>query len=131
MTMLLAMLAGWINQQQQEVIEYLKAENSILKDELLKATGKKRILLNDSQRRRLAILGKKLGRGVLSKIGGSFSPDTILKWHRKLVARKYDGSKHRGKGGRPRISVELKQYIIDMAYSTNIHRSLNLCCLWH
>ncbi len=57
MTMLLAMLAGWINQQQQEVIEYLKAENSILKEELLKATGKKRILLNDSQRRRLAILG--------------------------------------------------------------------------
>ena len=115
MTMLLAMLAGWINRQQQEVIEYLKAENGILKEELLKATGKKRILLNDSQRRRLAILGKKLGRGALSKIGGSFSPDTILKWHRKLVARKYDGSKNRGKGGRPRISDELKQYIIDMA----------------
>ncbi len=115
MTMLLAMLAGWINRQQQEVIEYLKAENSILKDELLKATGRKRILLNDSQRRRLAILGKKLGRGVLSKIGGSFSPDTILKWHRKLGAHKYDGSRNRGKGGRPRISDYLRQLIIDMA----------------
>ena len=115
MTMLLIMLAGWINRQQQEVSEYLKAENSILKDELLKATGKKRILLTDSQRRRLAILSKKLGRGVLAKIGGSFSPDTILKWHRKLVAQKYDSSKNRGKGGRPRISDELKQYIIEMA----------------
>ena len=52
MTVFLAMLAGWINRQQQEVIEYLKAENSILKEELLKATGKKRIILNDSQRRR-------------------------------------------------------------------------------
>ena len=115
MTMLLAMLAGWINREQQQIIEYLKAENNILKEELLKATGKKRILLNDSQHRRLAILGKKLGRGVLSQISGAFSPDTLLKWHRKLIARKYDGSKNRGKGGRPRISDYLKQLIIDMA----------------
>ena len=115
MTMLLMMLAGWINRQQQEALDYLKAENSILKDELLKATGKKRILLNDTQRRCLAILGKKLGRKLLGEISCAFSPDTLLKWHRKLVAQKYDGSKNRGKGGRPRISDELKQYIIDMA----------------
>ena len=72
-TMLLAMLAGWINQQQQEVIEYLKAENGILKEELLKATGKKRIILNDRQRRRLAILGKRLARKMLGQIGDVFS----------------------------------------------------------
>ena len=113
--MLLAMLAGWINREQQEALEYLKEENKILRDELLKATGKKRIILNDSQRRRLAILAKRIGRGVLSQICCSFSPDTILMWHRKLVARKYDGSKNRGKGGRPRISDYLKQLIIDMA----------------
>ena len=58
--MLVAMLSGWLNQQQQEALEYLKEENKILRDELLKATGKKRIILNDSQRRRLAILGKSL-----------------------------------------------------------------------
>ena len=114
-TMLLTMLAGWMNRQQQEVIEYLKAENSILKEELLKATGKKRIFLNDSQRRRLAILGKRLGRKLLSEICSAVSPDTLLLWHRKLVAQKYDGSKHRSKFGRPRISDELKQRIIDMA----------------
>ncbi len=114
-TMLVAMLAGWINQQQQEVINYLKEENKILCDELLKATGKKRIILNDSQRRRLAVLAKKLGRKALSDICCAFSPDTILMWHRKLVARKYDGSKNRGKGGRPRISDYLKQLIIKMA----------------
>ena len=51
--MLVTMMAGWINRQQQEVIEYLKEENKILRDELLKATGKKRILLSDAQRRRL------------------------------------------------------------------------------
>ena len=114
-TMLLAMLAGWINQEQQQIIEYLKAENSILKDELLEATGKKRIILNDSQRRRLAILGKRLGRKLLGQICCAFSPDTLLKWHRMLVKSKYDGSKNRGKGGRPRISDYLKQLIIDMA----------------
>ena len=90
--MLLMMLAGWINKEQQHMIDYLREENSILRDELLKATGKKRIILNDSQRRRLAILGKKLGRSLLSKVSCAFSPDTILMWHRKLVARKYDGS---------------------------------------
>ena len=115
MTMLLAMLAGWINQQQQEIIEYLKEENRILRAELLKATGKKRIILNDSQRRRLAILGRKLGRKLLGQVCCSFSPGTLMMWHRKLVANKYDGSRHRSKFGRPRITDELKQLIIDMA----------------
>ena len=127
MSMLLMMLAGWINRQQQEAIEYLKAENSILKDELLKATGKKRIILNDSQRRRLAILGRKLGRKLLGDICCVFSPDTIMKWHRKLVARKYDGSKNRSKYGRPRISDRLKQLIIDMA-KDNKHLGCRKLC---
>ena len=92
MTMLLMMLAGWINRQQQEAIEYLKEENSILKEELQKATGSKRIILNDKQRRRLAILAKRLGRKVVGRITDAFCPDTLMLWHRKLVARKYDGS---------------------------------------
>jgi hypothetical protein len=115
MTMLLAMLAGWLNQQQQEIIEYLLEENRILRDELRKATGKKRIILSDAQRRRLAILGRKLGRKLLGQVCSSFSPDTLMLWHRKLVANKYDGSRHRSKFGRPRITDELKQLIIDMA----------------
>jgi putative transposase len=113
--MLLMMLAGWINREQQEIIEYLKAENGILKDELKKATGKSRIILNDAQRKKLAILAKRVGRSMLAQIGCAFSPDTLLMWHRKLVARKYDGSKNRGKGGRPRISDYLRQLIVDMA----------------
>ena len=68
LSILLMMLAGWINRQQEQAIAYLKEENKILRDELLKATGKKRIILNDSQRRRLAILGKKLGRKLLSQL---------------------------------------------------------------
>ena len=88
LTILLLMLAGWINRQQQEMIEYLKEENKILREKL----GGKRLLLTDSQRRRLAILGKKLGREFLGQVCCAFSPDTLLKWHRKLVANKYDGS---------------------------------------
>jgi hypothetical protein len=62
MTMLLMMIAGWMNREQQHMIEYLREENKILRDELSKASGKKRITLNVSQRRRLAILAKKVGR---------------------------------------------------------------------
>ena len=113
--MLVAMMAGWLNRQQQDAIEYLKEENNILRSELLKATGKKRILLSDAQRRRLATLAKRVGRKALFDISNIFSPDTLLMWHRKLVAHKYDGSKNRGKGGRPPISDYLKQLIIDMA----------------
>ncbi len=111
----LSMLSGWINRQQQEAINFLMEENKILKHELLKATGKKRIVLNDKQRRRLAILAKRVGRKMLFEISYVFSPDTLLKWFRKLAGKKYDGSKNRSKFGRPRISDELKQLIIAMA----------------
>jgi putative transposase len=115
LTMLLAMMAGWLNRHQQQAIEYLKAENSILRDELLKATGKKRILLNDSQKRRLATLGRGLGKKLLGEICTVFSPATIMKWHFKLVAMKYDGTQHRKKYGRPQITDELRNLIIKLA----------------
>ena len=85
-TMLLMMLAGWINRQQQDAINYLMEENKILKHELLEATGKKRIILNDRQRRRLAVLAKRVGRKMLFDILCVFSPDTVLAWYRKLIA---------------------------------------------
>ena len=66
--------------------EILKAENKILREKL----GKKRLLLNDDQRRRLAVLGKKLSRKALAEICEVFFPDTLLRWHRMLVARKYE-----------------------------------------
>ena len=95
--LLLVVLAGWINRQQQEVIEYLRTENQILKE----AHGKKRIPLTDNQRRRLAVKGKILGRKVLGEIGTMVTPDTILRWHRTLVAQKWDYSQRRSEGGSP------------------------------
>ena len=74
-------LAGWVNREQQRAIEYLRTENQVLREKL----GKKRILLTDDQRRRLAVKGKILGRKLLDEIGTLFTPDTILRWHKKLM----------------------------------------------
>ena len=110
MGILLAMLASWINWHQQDVIEYLKEENRVLREKL----GGKRALLNDNQRMRLVRLGKCLGRRGLVDACCASSPDTILVWHRRLAAHKYDGSKKRSPGRR-RISEELEQLIIQIA----------------
>ena len=88
-------LAGSMNRQQAEAIEYLRMENRILREKL----GHKRLILDDSQRRRLAQAAARVPRDVLRDVGTLFSPDTLLKWHRWLVARKYDGSVQRGKRG--------------------------------
>jgi hypothetical protein len=99
-------LAGWVNHQQQQVIEYLRTENQVLKVTL----GPKRILLNNDQRRRLAVKGKILGRTMLDEVGTLVTPDTILRWHRTLIAQKWDYSDRRQKVGRPRI----RQGIVDL-----------------
>ena len=72
------------------------------------------LVLYDSQRRRLAILAKRVGRKALSGITCAFSPDTILMWHRKLVANKYDGSQHRSKFGKEPPFVTVPYYFVDM-----------------
>ena len=105
-------LSGWVNRQQQHMIEYLMTENQILKDKL----GKKRILLNDDQRRRLAVKGKILGRKLLLEIATIVTPDTILRWHRQLVAQKWDYSDRRKKKpGRPAVSKEVTHFVLQMA----------------
>ena len=89
---LLVTLAGFINRQQQDVIAYLMEENRVLREKL----GRKRLLLNVEQKRRLATAAIKIGRDALKNCAFLFSPETLLKWHRTLVARKYDGSGKRG-----------------------------------
>ena len=105
-------VAGWMNRQQQEVIEYLRTENRILREKL----GGKRLLLNADQKRRLAAKGKALGRRLLEQFGTLFSPSTILRWHRMLIARKYDGSAHRGKPGpAPTKANMIRTLVLQMA----------------
>lgn len=109
--LLLMILAGWVNRQQQQVIEYLRTENRALKEKL----GKRRILLNDDQRRRLAVKGRVLGRKVLEEIGTLVTTDTILRWHRLLVARKWNYADRRKKVGRPPVSQAVAAVVLLMA----------------
>ncbi len=107
---LLIGIAGWLNREQTAVIEFLKEENRVLRELL----GTKRPCLNDDQRRRLAVLGRALGRKLLSTCCCIVTPDTILRWHRRLIAKKYDGSANR-KPGRPRIALCIRHLVQRMA----------------
>lgn len=91
---LILTVAGWLGRRQGAMVEYLVAENRVLREQL----GDRRLRLTDAQRRRLAVRGKAIGRKALGEIASIVTPDTILRWHRDLVARKYDGSSRRGPG---------------------------------
>jgi putative transposase len=108
--LLLISLAGWLNQRQQDVIEYLQEENRVLREQL----GGKRLRFNDGQRRRLAVRAKKLGWRMLHELTTIVTPATLLGWHRRLVAKRYDGSKQRGPG-RPRTRDEIQRLVVRMA----------------
>jgi hypothetical protein len=124
---MLLTLAGWINRSQQEAIEYLRAENQVLAEQL----KGKRLRLTDEQRRRLAIRGKALGRKLLGEVATIVTPDTILAWHRKLIAQKWTYPR---KGvGRPPTASEIEKLVLSMAeenpgwgYTTLVDRLRNL-----
>ena len=104
-------VAGWINRHQQDVSDYLVEENRILKGQL----RGRRLHLSDDERRRLALKGEALGRSVLEKVAGIVTPDTIMAWYRRLIARKWDYSLRRKKPGRPRIKNEIADLVLRMA----------------
>jgi len=107
---LLMAVAGWMNQRQQHAIEYLREENRVLRAQL----GSKRLRLTDDDRRRLAARARNLSRRMLADLATLVTPDTLLRWHRKLIAIKYDGSARRGPG-RPSILWQLEALIVKMA----------------
>ena len=108
--LLLVTLAGWINRHQLDVIAYIQEENKILKSKL----KSRRIRFTDNERRRLAVKGKALGNQVLREVASIVTPNTILAWHRKLIAKKYDGTAKRGPG-RPRVPDEIPKLTVRMA----------------
>jgi hypothetical protein len=107
---LLLAVAGWMNQEQQHAIAYLREENRILRAQL----GPRRLRFTDEQRRSLAAKARLLGRKLLADIATVVTPDTLLRWYRKLIANKYDGSASR-RPGRPATGTELKALIVRMA----------------
>src|SRR5258705_13303945 len=107
---ILAVVAGMVDQELLARNEYLAAENRILKAQL-----RGRLKLSDAERAILGEIGHRLGRKVLGEVATVARPDTILAWYRKLVARKFEGSKARRTPGRPRVDRALEQLIIRMA----------------
>src|SRR5215831_891333 len=96
---LLAYITGTVDQALLLRNEYLVTENRLLRKQI---PG--RVRLSDSERKTLAEIGKKRGKQALAEGATIVTPDTILVWHRKLVAKKFDGPQQRKALGRPRIS---------------------------
>src|SRR4030088_1264356 len=107
---ILAFVTGMVDKELLARNEYLVAENRILKAQL-----KGRLTLSDADRGTLGEIGHRLGRKVLAEVATVAQPDTILAWYRKLVARKFDGSKDRQGPGRSRIKREVELLIVRMA----------------
>jgi transposase InsO family protein len=108
---LIAMVAGWLQRHQQQVIAHLLEENRVLKAQL----GGRRLRLTDTERRRLASPAHPLGRQRLQKVATLVTPATLLRWYKRLIAQKFDGSTHRRQLGRPRVAEEIEQLVIRMA----------------
>ena len=103
---LLAYSTGTVDQELLRRNEYLVTENRILRNQI---TG--RVRLTDGERKALAEIGQKLGKKALEAVANIVKPDTILAWHRQLVAQKFDGSNQRKAPGRPTTDQELEALV--------------------
>jgi putative transposase len=107
--LLVTLLVGWLQHEQHAVIQYLREENRVLKARL----RNQRARFTDDERRRLATLGAPLGRRLLAQVATIVTPDTILRWHRQLIARKWTYAKRRP--GRPNVLPEIRRPVVRMA----------------
>ena len=107
--LLVIAIAGWLNRQQQVVIDYLIEENRVLKEQV----ERQRLQFTDEQRMRLAVKAKALGRQALDELETLVTPDTLLAWHRKLIAKTWTYAR-KGPGG-PRLAQEITDLVLRMA----------------
>jgi putative transposase len=107
---LLAYITGSVDQELLLRNAYLVTENRILRQQI-----QGRVRLSDGERKTLAKLGKQLGKKALEEVASIVTPDTILAWHRKLIAQKFDGSQQRRTPGRPPIDAELEALVVRLA----------------
>ena len=107
---MLSYISGSVDEELLLRNEYLVAENRVLRNQL-----QGRVRLTDGERRSLAEIGKRLGKQALDEVASIVNPDTILGWHRRLVAKKFDGSKNRQYPGRPRIDADIEELVVRLA----------------
>jgi Homeodomain-like domain len=106
---MLAYITGSVNEDLLRRIEYLLEENLVLRNQI-----QRRLLLTDHERRTLAEEAVALGK-LMADTVTIVKPGTILKWHRRLVAQKFDGSRFRKRHGHPPIKTELEQLVVRLA----------------
>ena len=106
--MVLGVLTGWLERREREAIAYLIEENRLLRRQL----GTRRLRLTDDDRRRLAARAYRVGRAALREIATIATPDTLLRWHRQLIARKWT---HARQPGRRNVLVEIRRLVVRMA----------------
>ncbi len=102
-------VSGWVHRHQQDVIAYLVEENRVLKEQL----GGRKLRLTDGQRRRLAAKAKLLGRRALDAVATLVTPDTLMRWHRRLIAWKWTYAARRV--GRPGLRQTIRDLVVRMA----------------
>ena len=107
---LLLLIAGWLGHWEAQALEYLRAENRVLRGRL----PTKRLLFTDAERRLLAEKAKPLGRERLAEVASLVTPATLLRWYRQLVAAEYDGSARRGPG-KPQARQDVVMQLLTMA----------------
>jgi hypothetical protein len=107
--LLLMVLTGWLARREREVVDYLIEENRCLRRQL----GGRRLRLTDNDRRRLAGWAYRVGRRTLRDIATIATPDTLLRWHRQLIARKWTYG--RTSVNRRQVLVEIRRLVVRMA----------------
>src|SRR5215831_17439922 len=103
-----AILISWLDRQEREALAYLIEENRILRAQL----GGRRLRLTDDDRRRLAVRALRLGRRALRKVATIVTPDTLLRWHRQLVGRKWTYPRRSQRRG---VLAEIRRLVVRMA----------------
>ncbi|HSX78140.1 MAG TPA: helix-turn-helix domain-containing protein, partial [Candidatus Saccharimonadia bacterium] len=107
---LLASITGTVDQELLLRNESLVTEHRMLRNQI-----KGRVRLTNGERQTLAEIGHKLGQQALREVASMVKPDTMLTWHRKLVAQKFESSQQRQAPGRPKIDQALEALIVRMA----------------
>ena len=112
--MVLIVVTGWLDRQERQAVSYLMEENRVLRRQL----RGHRLQLTDDDRRQLAVRGHRLGRQVLRQIANVVTPDTILRWHRQLILRKWTYANKRS--GRHSVLAEIRRLVVRMAEENHL-----------